>query len=89
MAQRSAHPVVPIALLVFGLVAILLLTVPTEDVQEAPGFMVRSVARGIFGSVCASALSCPDGVTKALPCGVHKTVLRTAICGTRVEERSL
>lgn len=39
MAQRSAHPVVPIALLVFGLVAILLLTIPTEDVQEAPGFM--------------------------------------------------
>ncbi|XP_059213430.1 ectonucleoside triphosphate diphosphohydrolase 2-like [Centropristis striata] len=39
MAQRSAHPLVPIALLVFGLVAILLLTVPTEDVQEAPGFM--------------------------------------------------
>ncbi|KAM8744333.1 ectonucleoside triphosphate diphosphohydrolase 2 [Acanthopagrus schlegelii] len=39
MAQRAAHPVVPIALLVLGLVAILLLTVPTEDVQEAPGFM--------------------------------------------------
>ncbi|XP_070780606.1 ectonucleoside triphosphate diphosphohydrolase 2 isoform X1 [Enoplosus armatus] len=39
MAQRSAHPVVPIALLVLGLVAILLLTVPTEDVREAPGFM--------------------------------------------------
>ncbi|XP_029301274.1 ectonucleoside triphosphate diphosphohydrolase 2 [Cottoperca gobio] len=39
MAQRSAHPVVPIALLVFGLVAILLLTIPTKDVQEAPGFM--------------------------------------------------
>ncbi|KAE8284848.1 Ectonucleoside triphosphate diphosphohydrolase 2 [Larimichthys crocea] len=34
-----AHSIVPIALLVFGLVAILLLTVPTEDVQEAPGFM--------------------------------------------------
>ncbi|XP_067430471.1 ectonucleoside triphosphate diphosphohydrolase 2 [Thunnus thynnus] len=39
MAQRSAHPVVPIALLVFGFVAILLLTIPTEDIQEAPGFM--------------------------------------------------
>ncbi|CAK6965097.1 ectonucleoside triphosphate diphosphohydrolase 2 [Scomber scombrus] len=39
MAQRSVHPVVPIALLVFGLVAILLLTVPTEDIKEAPGFM--------------------------------------------------
>ncbi|XP_040915551.1 ectonucleoside triphosphate diphosphohydrolase 2 [Toxotes jaculatrix] len=39
MAQRSARAAVPIALLVFGLVAILLLTVPTEDVQEAPGFM--------------------------------------------------
>ncbi|XP_075935777.1 ectonucleoside triphosphate diphosphohydrolase 2 [Anarhichas minor] len=39
MAQRCAHPVVPIALLVFGLVAILLLTIPTEDVREAPGFM--------------------------------------------------
>ncbi|XP_044029540.1 ectonucleoside triphosphate diphosphohydrolase 2 [Siniperca chuatsi] len=39
MAQRSAHPVVPIALLVFGLVVILLLTIPTEDVQEGPGFM--------------------------------------------------
>nr|XP_046231926.1 ectonucleoside triphosphate diphosphohydrolase 2 [Scatophagus argus] len=39
MAQRSVHPVVPIALLVFGLVAILLLTIPTEDIQEPPGFM--------------------------------------------------
>ncbi|XP_033951204.1 ectonucleoside triphosphate diphosphohydrolase 2 [Pseudochaenichthys georgianus] len=39
MAHRSAHPAVPIALLVFGLVAILLLTIPTEDVQEPPGFM--------------------------------------------------
>lgn len=39
MAQRSAHLVVPIALLVFGFVAILLLTIPTEDIQEAPGFM--------------------------------------------------
>ncbi|XP_028273659.1 ectonucleoside triphosphate diphosphohydrolase 2 [Parambassis ranga] len=39
MAQRSAHPLVPIALLVFGFVAILLLTVPAEDVEEAPGFM--------------------------------------------------
>lgn len=56
MAQRSAH-VVPIALLVFGLVAILLLTIPTEDVQEAPGFMVRSVPLGIFGFVFVSVLS--------------------------------
>lgn len=39
MAQRSAYPFVPIALLVFGLAAILLLTIPAEDVQEAPGFM--------------------------------------------------
>ncbi|XP_056260230.1 ectonucleoside triphosphate diphosphohydrolase 2 [Seriola aureovittata] len=39
MAQRSAHPVVPIALLLFGLAAILLLTIRTEDVQERPGFM--------------------------------------------------
>ncbi|XP_032395462.1 ectonucleoside triphosphate diphosphohydrolase 2 [Etheostoma spectabile] len=39
MAQRSAHPAAPIALLLFGLVAILLLTIPTQDVQEAPGFM--------------------------------------------------
>ncbi|XP_070706875.1 ectonucleoside triphosphate diphosphohydrolase 2 [Pempheris klunzingeri] len=39
MAQRSAPPAVPIALLLFGLVAMLLLTVPTQDVQEAPGFM--------------------------------------------------
>ncbi|XP_037609743.1 ectonucleoside triphosphate diphosphohydrolase 2 isoform X1 [Sebastes umbrosus] len=39
MAQRSAHHIVPILLLVFGLVAILLLTIPTEDVLEAPGFM--------------------------------------------------
>uniref|UniRef100_UPI0037E90DBD ectonucleoside triphosphate diphosphohydrolase 2 n=1 Tax=Semicossyphus pulcher TaxID=241346 RepID=UPI0037E90DBD len=39
MAQRAAHPAVPIALLLFGLVAILLLTIPTQDVQEAPGFM--------------------------------------------------
>ncbi|XP_071322110.1 ectonucleoside triphosphate diphosphohydrolase 2 [Trachinotus anak] len=39
MAQRSAHPAVPIALLLFALVAILLLTIRTEDVREAPGFM--------------------------------------------------
>lgn len=40
MAQRSARPVlVPAALLLLGLTAILLLTIPTEDVQEAPGFM--------------------------------------------------
>ncbi|XP_020491695.2 ectonucleoside triphosphate diphosphohydrolase 2 [Labrus bergylta] len=39
MAQRAAHPAVPIALLLFGLVAILLLTIPTQDIQEAPGFM--------------------------------------------------
>ncbi|XP_047426690.1 ectonucleoside triphosphate diphosphohydrolase 2 [Mugil cephalus] len=38
MAQRSAHPGVPIALLLLGLVAILLLTIRTEDVREAPGF---------------------------------------------------
>ncbi|XP_068191079.1 ectonucleoside triphosphate diphosphohydrolase 2 [Antennarius striatus] len=39
MAQRFSHAVVPIALLVFGLVSILLLTVPTQDLHEAPGFM--------------------------------------------------
>lgn len=47
MAQCSAHPAVPIALLLLGLVAVLLLTVPTEDIQETPGFMVRS-ARWVF-----------------------------------------
>ncbi|CAJ1070924.1 ectonucleoside triphosphate diphosphohydrolase 2 [Xyrichtys novacula] len=39
MAQRAAHPAVLIALLLFGLVAILLLTIPAQDIQEAPGFM--------------------------------------------------
>ncbi|XP_074546627.1 ectonucleoside triphosphate diphosphohydrolase 2-like [Halichoeres trimaculatus] len=39
MAQRAAHPAVPIVLLLFGLVALLLLTIPTQDIQEAPGFM--------------------------------------------------
>ncbi|XP_071774876.1 ectonucleoside triphosphate diphosphohydrolase 2 [Centroberyx gerrardi] len=39
MAHRSAHPLVPVALLVFGLAAILLLTITTEDIKEAPGFM--------------------------------------------------
>ncbi|XP_041825329.1 ectonucleoside triphosphate diphosphohydrolase 2 [Melanotaenia boesemani] len=39
MAQRCALPCAPFALLAFGLVAILLLTIPTEDVQEVPGFM--------------------------------------------------
>ncbi|XP_017281005.1 ectonucleoside triphosphate diphosphohydrolase 2 [Kryptolebias marmoratus] len=38
MAQRCSSPVLLLSLLLFGLVAILLLTVPTEDVQEAPGF---------------------------------------------------
>lgn len=40
MAHRFTRAV-PIVLLVFGLAGILLLTVPTEDIQEAPGFMVR------------------------------------------------
>ncbi|CAI5666411.1 ectonucleoside triphosphate diphosphohydrolase 2 isoform X1 [Oreochromis aureus] len=35
MAQRCAH-LVPVALLVFGLAGILLLTIPTEDVREEP-----------------------------------------------------
>ncbi|KAM9841715.1 ectonucleoside triphosphate diphosphohydrolase 2 [Aulostomus maculatus] len=39
MAHCSAQPAVPIALLLFGLVAVLLLTVPTEDLREAPGVM--------------------------------------------------
>ncbi|CAN9504830.1 unnamed protein product [Ophioblennius macclurei] len=40
MAQRSARPVlVPASLLLLGLTVILLLTIPTEDVQEPPGFM--------------------------------------------------
>lgn len=42
MAHRSAHPVVPIALLVSGLAALLLLTVPAEDIEQPPGFMVGS-----------------------------------------------
>nr|XP_019959789.1 PREDICTED: ectonucleoside triphosphate diphosphohydrolase 2-like [Paralichthys olivaceus] len=36
--QRSSHPVLPVLLLLGGVVAVLLLTVPTRDVQEAPGF---------------------------------------------------
>ncbi|XP_018548616.1 LOW QUALITY PROTEIN: ectonucleoside triphosphate diphosphohydrolase 2 [Lates calcarifer] len=39
MAQRCAHPVVSAALLALGIVGIVLLTVPTKDVQEPPGFM--------------------------------------------------
>ncbi|XP_004075158.1 ectonucleoside triphosphate diphosphohydrolase 2 [Oryzias latipes] len=39
MARRSRLSFASIALLVFALVVILLLTVPTQDVQEAPGFM--------------------------------------------------
>ncbi|KAM4719369.1 ectonucleoside triphosphate diphosphohydrolase 2 [Anableps anableps] len=39
MAQCSALPIGPIALLLFGLVGILLLTIPSQDVQDAPGFM--------------------------------------------------
>lgn len=52
MAHRFTRAV-PIVLLVFGLAAILLLTVPTEDIQEAPGFMVRPVKLGIFGATFA------------------------------------
>ncbi|XP_038124190.1 ectonucleoside triphosphate diphosphohydrolase 2 [Cyprinodon tularosa] len=39
MAQRSSLPIIPIALLLFGLVGILLLTIPTQEVRDAPGFM--------------------------------------------------
>lgn len=52
MAHCSTRAV-PIVLLVFGLAAILLLTVPTEDIQEAPGFRVRPVRLGIFGATLA------------------------------------
>ncbi|KAM3873771.1 ectonucleoside triphosphate diphosphohydrolase 2 [Diretmus argenteus] len=38
MAHRS-HLLVPVALLVFGLVAILLLTIRTEDMETTPAFM--------------------------------------------------
>jgi len=51
MAPRCAHPVALIALLLFGLVALLLLTITTEDVREAPVFMVSELGlrRGILG----------------------------------------
>ncbi|KAM4634123.1 ectonucleoside triphosphate diphosphohydrolase 2 [Polymixia lowei] len=39
MVWRICTDVVPIALLVFGIIAILLLTIPSEDVKEAPGSM--------------------------------------------------
>ncbi|XP_049594253.1 ectonucleoside triphosphate diphosphohydrolase 2 [Syngnathus scovelli] len=39
MAQCAAHPAVPIALLVLGLAAVLLLTVPSEDIPRVPEFM--------------------------------------------------
>ncbi|XP_027882218.1 ectonucleoside triphosphate diphosphohydrolase 2-like [Xiphophorus couchianus] len=39
MAQFSSLPIAPIALLLFGLVGILLLTIPSQDVQDAPGFL--------------------------------------------------
>uniref|UniRef100_A0A3Q4BAZ1 Uncharacterized protein n=1 Tax=Mola mola TaxID=94237 RepID=A0A3Q4BAZ1_MOLML len=39
MARRFHQPVVPIALVLSALTAILLLTVPAEDIHEAPGFM--------------------------------------------------
>lgn len=71
MAHRSVHPVVPIALLASGLAAILLLTILTEDIQEAPGFMVGSVPLGIFGPAFVGVLSCREGVTKALLCSGH------------------
>ncbi|XP_056146867.1 ectonucleoside triphosphate diphosphohydrolase 2-like [Lampris incognitus] len=39
MAHQSARPVVSVALLVLGIAAILLLTIPTEDIREEPEFM--------------------------------------------------
>lgn len=59
MAQRSAH-LVPIALLVFGLAGILLLTISTENVQEEPELRVRS-------DRCVS-VCCAKGVKRV----VHK-----------------
>lgn len=87
MAQRSAHPVVPIALLVFGLVAILLLTVPTEDIKEAPGFMVRTVPSGIFSSVYCQRVKLWGCETEALLLrrvqqGARKVLGYTEMCGT-------
>lgn len=57
MAQRSAH-LVPIALLVFGLAGILLLTISTENVQEEPELRVRS-------DRCAS-VCCAKGVKQVV-----------------------
>ncbi|XP_041706902.2 ectonucleoside triphosphate diphosphohydrolase 2 [Coregonus clupeaformis] len=39
MAKRRCHIFAPVALLLFGIVAILLLTIPTEDLTEPPKFM--------------------------------------------------
>ncbi|XP_061590451.1 ectonucleoside triphosphate diphosphohydrolase 2 [Cololabis saira] len=39
MAHRSAYPAVPLALLLLGVLAILLLTIPTQDIREQPTFM--------------------------------------------------
>lgn len=64
MAQRCAH-LVPVALLVFGLAGILLLTIPTEDVREEPELRVRS-------DQCVS-VCCVKGVKQV----VHKKMCGT------------
>ena len=72
MARRSHQPVVPIALVLSALTALLLLTVPAEDIQEAPGFMVRTppslppaASLGDFlGPVYVRRSSWSSGVTK-------------------------
>lgn len=48
MAGRSRLPLVSVALLVFSVVVILLLAVPVQDVQQAPGFMVSAVCPKLY-----------------------------------------
>lgn len=43
MAKQRRYIFAPVALVLFGIVAILLLTIPTEDLAEPPECMVRFV----------------------------------------------
>lgn len=75
MAKQRRYIFAPVALVLFGIVAIFLLTIPTEDLTEPPECMVRFV--GLF--LCSQILC---GVVKC-KMNPFPTVQWSVLCGVR------
>lgn len=48
MGKQQCQIVAPVALLLLGILGILLLAIPTDDMKEPPDYMVKSVLLTFF-----------------------------------------